>query len=453
MQTEYLKLLPESFRVWLDGRKIEEVECVLADMAGVSRGKAMPSNKFSRQEQMFMPLSIFYQTIAGDYVDMKITDQWTENDMVLVPDYSSAVCSPWAADITLQVIHDAQDLSGNPIDLVPRNVLKKVVDLFEDKGWRPNVAPEIEFYLTKPNLDPNLPIEPTIGRTGRKVASRQAYSMMAVDEYGPVIDDIYDFAEAMGFEIDTINQEGGAGQIEINLVYGEAVKLADQVFFFKRMIREAALKQNCFATFMAKPIQDEPGSAMHIHQSVSEIASGKNIFTKEDNSPSDYFYNFLAGQQLFLPNLISLMAPYVNSYRRYLATGSAPINLEWGYDNRTTGLRIPVSSTKSLRIENRVVGMDSNPYLAIAASLACGYLGIKKGLMPRKAVKGEAYSLPRALPRGLLEGLDLFDQVPELEKVLGKNFCQVYKSLKRYEAEAFLQVISPWEREHLLLNV
>tara|TARA_A100001011_G_C14101717_1_gene753113 strand:- start:84 stop:917 length:834 start_codon:yes stop_codon:yes gene_type:complete len=277
--------------------------------------------------------------------------------------------------------------------------------------------------------------------------------MMAVDEYGPVIDDIYDFAEAMGFEIDTINQEGGAGQIEINLVYGEAVKLADQVFFFKRMIREAALKQNCFATFMAKPIQDEPGSAMHIHQSVSEIASGKNIFTKEDNSPSDYFYNFLAGQQLFLPNLISLMAPYVNSYRRYLATGSAPINLEWGYDNRTTGLRIPVSSTKSLRIENRVVGMDSNPYLAIAASLACGYLGIKKGLMPRKAVKGEAYSLPRALPRGLLEGLDLFDQVPELEKVLGKNFCQVYKSLKRYEAEAFLQVISPWEREHLLLNV
>ena len=147
------------------------------------------------------------------------------------------------------------------------------------------------------------------------------------------------------------------------------------------------------------------------------------------------------------------MAPYVNSYRRYMAMGSAPINLEWGRDNRTTGLRVPLSNPDAIRIENRVIGMDSNPYLAIAASLACGFLGIKQDLQPRAEVKGEAYSLPRALPRGLLEGLDLFDDAPELEKVLGKNFCKVYKSVKLYEAEAFLEVISPWEREHLLLNV
>ena len=453
MQDEYLKFLPDSFQRWLNGRRIEEVECIISDLAGVSRGKAMPSNKFSRQEQMFMPLSIFYQTISGDYVDMKIRDQWTENDMVLIPDFSTAVCSPWSGDITVQVIHDAQDLAGKPIDLVPRNVLRKVVSLYNDKGWEPLVAPEIEFYLTKPNLDPNLPIEPTLGRTGRRVASRQAYSMMAVDEYGPVIDDIYDFAEAQGFDIDTIMQEGGAGQIEINLVHGDPVKLADQVFYFKRLIREAALRQNCFATFMAKPMQDEPGSAMHIHQSVRDIKSGKNIFSGEDGKPTSYFYNFLGGQQYFLPKAISLMAPYVNSYRRYMAMGSAPINLEWGRDNRTTGLRVPLSSPDTIRIENRVVGMDSNPYLAIAASLACGYLGIKQELEPREEVKGEAYSLPRALPRGLLEGLELFDDAPELEKVLGKNFCKVYKSVKLYEAEAFLEVISPWEREHLLLNV
>ena len=157
-----------------------------------------------------MPLSIFYQTISGDYVDLPIADQWTENDMVLTPDLSTAVSSPWADDITVQVICDVNDLNGNPIDIVPRNVLKKVINLYKDKGWAPIVAPEIEFYLTKPNLDPSSPIEPTIGRTGRKVASRQAYSMTAVDEYGRVIDDIYDFAEAQGFEIDTINQEGGA---------------------------------------------------------------------------------------------------------------------------------------------------------------------------------------------------------------------------------------------------
>lgn len=453
MQDKYLKNLPEAFQRWLNGRRIEEVECIIADLAGVSRGKAMPSNKFGRQEQMFLPLSIFYQTISGDYVDMKIRDQWTENDMVLIPDFSTAVCSPWAADITVQVIHDVQDLAGEPIDLVPRNVLKKIVNLFNEMGWQPTVAPEIEFYLTKPNLDPNLPIEPTMGRSGRRVASRQAYSMMAVDEYGPVIDDIYDFAEAQGYDIDTIIQEGGAGQIEINLVHGDPVQLADQVFFFKRLIREAALRQKCFATFMAKPMQDEPGSAMHIHQSIRDMRSGKNIFSGRDGQPTEYFYNFLAGQQHFIPKAISLMAPYVNSYRRYMDSFSAPINLEWGKDNRTTGLRIPLSKPESLRIENRVGGMDSNPYLAIAASLACGYLGIKQKLKPRKEVTGEAYALPRALPRGLLEGLDLFEDAPELEKVLGKNFCKVYKSVKLYEAEAFLEVISPWEREHLLLNV
>ncbi len=453
MQSAYLEKLPEPLRKWLNGRRIEEVECIISDLAGVSRGKAMPSNKFARQEQIFMPLSIFYQTISGDYVDMKIRDQWTENDMVLIPDFSTAVCSPWAADTTVQVIHDVQDLAGKPIDLVPRNVLRKIVALYKENGWQPIVAPELEFYLTKPNLDPNIPIEPTMGRTGRRVVSRQAYSMMAVDEYGPVIDDIYDFAEAQGFDIDTIIQEGGAGQIEINLVHGDPIKLADQVFYFKRLIREAAFRHNCFATFMAKPIQDEPGSAMHIHQSVREIKTGKNIFSGEKGEPTASFYNFLGGQQHFLPKAISLMAPYVNSYRRYMAMGSAPINLEWGRDNRTTGLRVPLSNAESIRVENRVVGMDSNPYLAIAASLACGYLGMKHEITPRDEVKGEAYSLPRALPRGLLEGIDLFNDAPELEKALGKNFCKVYRAVKIHEAEAFLEVISPWEREHLLLNV
>ena len=234
----------------------------------------MPFSKFMREDRMFLPTSIYHQTIAGDYVDMDIANQWTESDMVLKPDYEAATASPWADDVTLQVIHNVEDLSGRPIEVSPRNVLKRVVRLYEDEGWRPVVAPEMEFYLIKPNLNPNEPIEPPLGRTGRQMVSRQAYSMSAVDEYGKVIDDIYEFAEAQGFEIDTIIQEGGAGQVEINLLHGDPVKLADQVFFFKRTIREAALRNNCFATFMAKPMQDEPGSAMHIHQSVVDVKTG-----------------------------------------------------------------------------------------------------------------------------------------------------------------------------------
>jgi len=449
---EYVSRFPRQTQDWLNGRPVEEVECIIADFVGMSRGKAMPASTFNRLERTFLPLSIFYQTVSGEYVDMGIDNQWTEADMVLTPDYSTAVAAPWSNDVVIQVIHDISDLEGNPVGLAPRNVLKRVMALYKEKGWTPVVAPEIEFYLTKPNLDPAKPIEPPMGRTGRRVVSRQAYSMMAVDDYGPVIDDIYDFAEAMGLEIDTIIQEGGAGQIEINLVHGDPVRLADQVFFFKRLIREAALKNDCFATFMAKPMQDEPGSAMHIHQSVLDN-DGHNIFNGANGKATALFYNFIAGQQNYIPNAISFFAPYVNSYRRFVAKGSAPINLEWGADNRTTGIRIPISKPAARRVENRVVGMDCNPYLALAASLACGLLGMQKQLEPRKEMQGEAYEQPRALPRSLHGGLDLFGGAPELAQIMGEEFCRVYSAIKRYEAEAFLEVISPWEREHLLLNV
>ncbi|MFO1105794.1 MAG: glutamine synthetase family protein [Amaricoccus sp.] len=451
--TDFLDRLPQAFREWLSGRRIEEVECIVPDIAGISRGKAMPAAKFAREDRMFLPTSIFHQTISGDYVDMHDAMQWTESDMVLKPDYDTATAAPWADDITLQVIHNVEDLSGRPVPVSPRNVLKRVAALYAAEGWAPVVAPEMEFYLIKPNLNPNEPIEPPLGRTGRQMVSRQAYSMSAVDEYGRVIDDIYEFAEAQGFEIDTIIQEGGAGQVEINLIHGDPMKLADQVFFFKRTIREAALRNNCFATFMAKPMQDEPGSAMHIHQSVVDIATGQNIFTDEGGGPTDLFHAYIAGLQTHVPTVVAMFAPYVNSYRRFVPGGAAPINLEWGPDNRTTGIRVPISHPASRRVENRVVGMDCNPYLALAASLACGYLGMKQGLRPRAAVAGEAYHRPRALPRDLLAALDLFEEGPEIAGVLGREFCTLYKAIKRDEVETFLRVISPWERDHLLLNV
>ncbi len=450
---EFIERLPQAFRAWLAGRRIEEVECIVPDVAGISRGKAMPFAKFSREDRMFLPTSIFHQTISGDYVDMHITNQWTESDMVLRPDYDTATAAPWADDVTLQVIHNVEDLSGMPVPVAPRNVLRRVMDLYDAEGWSPVVAPEMEFYLVKPNLNPNEPIEPPVGRTGRQMVSRQAYSMSAVDEYGKVIDDIYEFAEAQGFEIDTIIQEGGAGQVEINLLHGDPMKLADQVFFFKRTIREAALRNNCFATFMAKPMQDEPGSAMHIHQSVVDVATGRNLFTDEGGGPTTMFEGFIAGLQRHVPTVVCMFAPYVNSYRRFVVGGAAPINLEWGPDNRTTGIRVPISHPDARRVENRVVGMDCNPYLALAASLASGYLGMKNGLRPREAVAGEAYHRPRALPRDLLAALDLFEECPEITDVLGDEFCALYKAIKRDEVETFLQVISPWERDHLLLNV
>ena len=311
----------------------------------------------------------------------------------------------------------------------------------------------MEFYLVARNIDPAKAIEPMMGRSGRPAAPRQAYSMTAVDEFGPVIDDIYDFAEAQGFEIDGITQEGGAGQLEINMVHGDPVKLADEVFFFKRLIREAALRHDCYATFMAKPIEGEPGSAMHVHHSIIDIETGQNLFSGPQGGDTDAFFHFIAGLQNHLPSAIAMLAPYVNSYRRYVRDHAAPINLEWGRDNRTTGIRIPISSAQSRRVENRLAGMDCNPYLGIAASLACGYLGLMQQRRPSAQFKGDAYDGEEAIPRILGGALDLFDEAEALHEVLGADFARVYSIVKRAEYEEFLEVISPWEREHLLLNV
>ncbi len=445
--------LPEAARAYLEGRKLDEVECIVSDLPGIARGKAVPATKYARQSSFHLPDSIFYQTISGDWGEAAGAEGFIERDMILKPDISTATAAPWTGDWTIQVIHDAFDRKGNPVPFAPRNVLKRVVDLYHAKGWKPIVAPEMEFYLVARNIDPAKPIEAMMGRSGRPAAARQAYSMTAVDEFGPVIDDIYDFAEAQGFEIDGITQEGGAGQLEINLRHGSPVKLADEVFYFKRLIREAALRHDCFATFMAKPIEDEPGSAMHIHHSIIDIETGLNAFSGPQGGETDLFFHFIGGLQKYLPAAIAIMAPYVNSYRRYVRNHAAPVNLEWGRDNRTTGIRIPLSDAKARRVENRLAGMDCNPYLCIAASLACGYLGMVNEIWPSKQYKGDAYEGEEDVPRVMGDALDLFEDAKELHEILGPEFARVYSIVKRTEYEEFLQVISPWEREHLLLNV
>ncbi|MEX0316908.1 MULTISPECIES: glutamine synthetase family protein [unclassified Ruegeria] len=445
--------LPQAAQDYLDGRRLDEVECVIADLPGIARGKAVPASKFARQSYFHLPDSIFYQTITGDWGEAAGDDGFIEKDMILKPDFSTASAAPWTGDWTLQVIHDAYDRDGAPIPFSPRNVLKRVVQLYHKKGWEPIVAPEMEFFLVARNLDPAHEIKPMMGRSGRPAAARQAYSMTAVDEFGPVIDDIYDFAEHQGFEIDGITQEGGAGQLEINLRHGDPVKLADEVFYFKRLIREAALRHDCFATFMAKPIEDEPGSAMHIHHSIIDAETGQNIFSGPQGGETDAFYHFIAGLQNHLPAGLAVMAPYVNSYRRYVKDHAAPINLEWARDNRTTGIRVPLSPPEARRIENRIAGMDCNPYLGIALSLACGYLGLTEQERPRRQFYGDAYEGEGDIPQVMGNALDMFEGAEALHQVMGPEFARVYAIVKRAEYEEFLQVISPWEREHLLLNV
>lgn len=442
-------------REWLNRRMIGDMECIVPDQAGVARGKIMPVSKFLAGPVMSMPGSIFTQTIAGDWPadDATFEHDQADQDILLEPDYSTLCAVPWEQDPTAQIIHDAYHADGRPFEIAPRQVLRRITELYAGRGWKPVVAPEIEFYLVKPNTDPDYPLEPPSGRSGRPEAARQSYSIAAVNEFDELFDDIYKMSEAQDLEIDTLIHEEGAAQMEINLRHGDPLILADQVFQFKRTIREAALRHNVYATFMAKPMSQEPGSAMHIHQSVVDTKTGINIFSDEAGNPTPEFFSFLGGSQKYLPAVTCMLAPYVNSYRRLVRSGSAPVNTMWGYDNRTVGLRVPNSTPEARRVENRIPSSDANPYLAIAASLACGYLGMTEGLMVSDPVSGAANDDEISLPRGLLEAVALFEECPELVDIFGRRFVASYRAIKQAEYETFMQVISPWEREYLLLNV
>ena len=444
---------PEALADWIRANNIDEIECVTPDLAGIARGKVMPAAKFVKGADVRLPVSLLITTINGDYADVERKDFDSDSDLTLRPDYSTARAVPWAGDPSLQIIHDLIDGRGHPAGAAPRQVLRRVLSFYEEKGWRPIVAPEIEFYLTKQNTDPDYPLEPPIGRSGRQSTGSQAFSLSAVDEYDKIIELIYDYAEAQGLEIDTIIQESGAAQLEINMVHGDPMRLADEVFLFKRLIREAAMQCGCYATFMAKPMENQPGSAMHVHMSVESVKTGRNIFSKKTGGPTVQFEHFIGGQQKYFPAAMAIAAPYVNSFRRLVAYQSAPTNLEWGVDNRTVGLRAPKSPPEARRIENRLIGSDANPYLAIAACLACGYLGMTERVEPREAATGDAHARAGNLPRGQQEAVALLEGCEPLAKLLGREFVRIYCEVKRGEYEQFMRVISPWEREHLLLNV
>jgi len=442
---------------WLRDRSISEVECIVPDMNGIQRGKVLPANKFLKSlgdRTLRIPGSVFVVTVTGGYpegVEHIVPD--FDPDLFLVPDASTIREAPGFRTPTAFVIADAYHANGKPVDIAPRHILKKVLALYEAKGWKPVIAPEAEFYLVSKNLDSDFPLVPPPGRSGRAETASEAFGLEALSEFEDIIEQIYDWCEKAELNIDTMIHEAGAAQLEVNFIHGDPLALADQVLLFKRIVRQVALEHGVYATFMAKPMADQPGSAMHIHQSIVNTETGRNIFSTSNGRDSVLFRSHVAGLVRLLPQVMPLFAPNVNSFRRMRPDTAAPINVHWGIDNRSCGLRVPVSGPQDRRIENRLPGADANPYLAIAASLICGYIGMVERMVPPKMITGNAYNRARTLPKTLEAALDRFSHCKPVRQHFGEDFFEVFHAIKDAEQYAYQSVISSWEREHLLLKV
>ncbi len=368
-------------------------------------------------------------------------------DARCVPDLSTLVSVPWADRPTAQIIVSLEEMSGVPSEIDPRNVLKRQIHRLADIGFSPSVACEMEFFLLSCERDSlGRPVHTQTDRVGGSIGAGQTYSLEVMEDASSFIHALIDAAAIQELPLDALIKESAPSQYEINLKYNsDALVAADQAVMLQRLVRGVARKMDLQATFMAKPFGDIPGSGMHIHCSLVDEA-GTNVFNSDSSTVNDLFRNAIGGCLTMLKDCMILFAPNLNSYRRFQVESHAPLTQSWGYDNRTTAIRIPAGDPGSSRIEHRVSGADVNPHLAISALLAGVYKGIREKIEPPEATVGNSYDQREAtLPRYWPDALCLFEESKLVEEHFGKQFQSIFSLIKRQEMAEFDCQVTPLE--------
>ncbi len=438
-----------SFSDWLLDNGIESVETIVPDFAGLPRGKVQPVAHFGDKTYK-MPIAVFGQTINGTYYMRP--DNVEDRDMLCRPDLATLRLVPWASEPTACVMFDCADMDGEPVHVAPRAVLQRVLRLFGERGWQPVIAPEVEFYLQDATAADLADIEPAGDEAASLEEVPDPYGIDRLHDLGGLIQTINEHCREQNIAVGAISQELGAGQFEVNFDHGDPLRLADDVFHFKRTLKRVALAHGLRATFLSKLDPEMPGSSMHLHQSVYD-EGGNNVFSDAGGETSKLFEAYMGGLQTHMAEALLFFAPFPNSYRRFLSHWSSPVNLEWDVDNRTVGLRVPDSPPEQRRIENRLAGSDVNPYLVIAASLACGYAGMTGSLRCRPKIEGSAYDVPFELHRSMCVAIDSLSNSKAMREILGDEFVTLYCAVKNREFVEFEERVPEWEQKELAVFV
>ncbi|WP_177434371.1 MULTISPECIES: glutamine synthetase family protein [unclassified Pseudomonas] len=409
----------------------------------------MTADGFLEGRRLQLARGVLLQCIMGGYPPARFYGS-DDGDLALVPDARQIHRLPWSKQPRALAICDADELTGESSNLSTRGQLKAVIARYSELGLAPVVATELEFFVFAPNPDPGQPFQPPVGLDGRREDGHSAFSVSSNSGLRPFFNEVYECMAALGLPRDTFMHEMGVSQFEINLLHGDPLLLADQTFLFKHLLKEVALKHHLTVVCMAKPLAHTPGSSMHIHQSIVEIDTGRNVFSDDAGQPTAIFRQFIAGQQAGMADFTALFAPNVNSYQRLCHPFASPNNACWSHDNRAAGLRIPASSPAARRVENRLPGADANPYLAIAASLAAGLHGIEHKLEPSEPIQGE-FEVPDnlSLPCTLHAALERLKRSHLAKELFGKEFIEGYIASKTMELTSFFDEITPWERRVL----
>ncbi len=430
----------------------EEIDTVLVafpDMQGRLVGKRFTGRYFldgAREE-----------THACDYLlaaDMEMEPvpgyeaaSWDKGygDFILKPDLTTLRRVPWLEGTAL-VLADLESETGELLPHAPRSILKEQLARLSERGWTACFASELEFYLYRETYE-----------QAREKAYRnlspvgwyiEDYHIFQTSKEESLIRAIRNGMEKAGIPVEASKGEWGPGQEEINFRYAEALEMADRHAIYKNGAKEIAFQHGQALTFMAKPSMETAGNSCHIHCSLRDRETNRSLFRDDDSSDgmSKTFRHFIAGQIALAQDYTLLMAPFVNSYKRFQSQSFAPTGITWSWDNRTTGFRA-VGHGESLRIENRMGGADCNPYIAYAAMIAAGLYGIDEQLDLEPAYAGNAYeseAVPR-VPPTLREAIDELDQSAVLREAFGDAVIEHYLHAARYEQADIDRAVTDYE--------
>jgi glutamine synthetase len=427
---------------------IELFEIVLADLAGGLRGKWVTRDKIHSvfAGGLKLPVSaVVFDSWGRDVEEWVFSSGDGDGRCVVEPRTLSAM--PWGQRPMAQVMISLDLEDGSPNLLDPRRVLSTLEARFHARGLQPVVASEMEFFLLKTERDSQgRPMHTQEDSVGGALATGQTYGLEAMAEVDGLMHEIRECCVLQNLPVDTLIKESAPSQYEINLLHSpDALLAADQTLLLKRAIRGIARGYDQIATFMAKPFGDLAGNGMHMHCSLQD-SSGRNVFNDGTEDGSPMLRHAIAGCMETLPDVMLLLAPHMNSYRRFQRGMHVPLAPCWGYENRTVALRVPAGKPEAMRLEHRVAGADAQPHLAIAALLAGMLYGIENELEPPEPMDGNAWEqLEPSLPRHWNEALDVFRQSRFVANYLGSSFQEVYSLLKQQELDEFARHVTPLE--------
>jgi len=377
-----------------------------------------------------------------------------ESDLFLKPDPRTYAIVPWTNENgrTARLICDIYSSDGEPFVGDPRYVLRKAIEELNKQGMQFNVGPEPEFYL----------FEET--DKGRKPIDTSGYFDMTSHRGYKVIKDIITALKSFGINVETSHHEVGHGQYEIDFNYGPALQIADKLLTLKYTVKKIAQIHGLRATFMPKPIMGAAGNGLHIHQSMSDIKTGKNVFFDPEDKYglSEKAYQFMAGQMKHVKAMCAVICPLVNSYKRLVSGFEAPVYITWAGMNRSSLIRIPKwfkQKPSSARIELRCPDPSCNPYLAFAVMLKAGLKGIENKKMPPKPVEENVYQFDEevlvnknidTLPSSLYEAISFLQKDDVIKKALGDFLSERYYHIKNKEIQEYSMQVTPWEEKKYL---